>query len=417
MAAQPLSANALFSDGNLVSYWKYDETSGTSAADSKGSNTGTASSSAILNNAGQFSNCAVFVKASSHKITHGDIFALNAYTAMTFSFWYKTSSSGVDDSIISNYAQSGGGGGYSIDLKSDNKIHLNTWSTVGANTGDVVSGVTVNDGNWHHIAVVKTSATTAIIYVDGSAGSSGSITPVTPSTAGNFHVGGEPNIYGYSDCSVDDLSVFSRALNSTEITSLAVGGTAYTQTCNETVTLTASILNQASKVLNETVTVVASLTRFLSRSLAETVTVTASSSASLIFTRTYDEVVTIVDSITQTIVNKAFSEVITVVDTLSKTINLVRSYTETITITAAVSTVRNFVRSYAETITLSATLANIIALGRTFTERISLTDRFQGLLNGVNMLWRRKYSDQAGTWLSKYSNQAGTWIKKYLDIP
>jgi hypothetical protein len=34
----------------LVSYWKFDETSGTTFADSHGSNNGTASNSRVLNN-------------------------------------------------------------------------------------------------------------------------------------------------------------------------------------------------------------------------------------------------------------------------------------------------------------------------------------------------------------------------------
>jgi hypothetical protein len=415
MAAQPLSANALFSDGNLVSYWKYDETSGTSAADSKGSNTGTATRSAILNNAGKFTNCALFAKASSDQVGYTDIFQLTAYTNMTFHFWFKTSSSGVDDTIIGNYDQTTGGG-WSIDLRSDNKIHLDTWSTLGANTGDVATPSTVNDGNWHHIAVVKTS-NTAILYLDGSAGTSGSITPISCPVGGKFVVGGESRIYGFSDSSVDDLAVFSRALNSTEITSLAVGGTAYTQTCNETVTIVATIANLTSKVANETITVVASMTRSMTRSLNEVVTIVASSSASLIITRSFNEIVAIVDSVASRISAKVFSEVITVSETLSKLVAYARSYSETVTVTVAVTIQKNLVRAYSETITIVASITNIKALGRVFNEVITITQRFQGLINGLDISWARKYSNQAGTWLGKYSSQAGTWIKKYFDIP
>lgn len=214
MAQVPLSDTSLFSDAALQSYWKFDETSGTSVADSKGSNTGTASNSAILNVAGKFSNGSTYVKASSHNVDFGDIFSLPAYTDMSFSFWYKTTTTGVNDSIISNYSQSAGGG-FSIDLRTDDKIHLDTWSGAGANTGDVASLVTVNDGNWHHIVVIKAS-NTGYVYVDNDAGNSGAITPVNPTTSGKFFSGGEPRVYGYSDCSIDDLAVFSKALSSTE---------------------------------------------------------------------------------------------------------------------------------------------------------------------------------------------------------
>lgn len=165
---------------------------------------------------GKFGQGAGFAKASSSRSDFGNLFKLTAATAMTFSFWYKSTTSGVDDSIMGNY-NAASGGGYSIEQKSDNKLHFETFNTVGASTGDAVSAQTINDGNWHSIVVIKNS-TTGKVYVDARLGTNATIAPIDSGSGGTFKVGGDPNVYGYSDCSICELIIENREWSAAEIT-------------------------------------------------------------------------------------------------------------------------------------------------------------------------------------------------------
>lgn len=205
---------------NLVSYWKLDETSGTTVTDALSAHNWTASRTNILNNTGKISNWWVFVKASSDRITFGDVYKLTAYTDMSFSFWYKSSASWTDDDIISNYWQTVWGW-WTIDQRADNKIHFTTWNGSWSNSWEALSNTTVNDGNWHHIVCIKTW-TSWIVYLDGIAGTSGTIASIAP-TDGMFAIGWESRVYWYNDCSVDEVGVWSRALSAWEVTSLYNG--------------------------------------------------------------------------------------------------------------------------------------------------------------------------------------------------
>lgn len=205
---------------NLISYWKLDETSWTTVTDSCSAYNWTASRTNILNNTGKILNWWVFVKASSDKITFGDIYKLTAYTDMSFSFWYKSSASWLDDDIISNYWQTVGWW-WSIDQRADNKVHFTTWNSGWGNSWEALSNTTINSGAWRHIVCIKTW-TGCIVYLDGVAGTSSTFVPMTPSD-GMFTIGWETRVYWYNDCSIDEVWVWSRALSAWEVTQLYNG--------------------------------------------------------------------------------------------------------------------------------------------------------------------------------------------------
>lgn len=268
--------------------------------------------------------------------------------------------------------------------------------TAGVNTIPFAGGgSSITSGNTYYFWFVRTSSDTNYPRFNGDY--SGGAHSYRRSTASNS----------------DPTTVWTTFSHKMTIKS----GTAYTQTCNETVIIAATIANLTGKVANETITIVASLARSMTRSLSEVVTIVTASNAALIVTRSFDEIITVVDTVASRISAKVFSEVITISETLSKLVAYARSYSETVTVTAAEAIQKSLARAYSETITIVASITNIKALGRVFNEVITITQRFQGLINGLDISWTRKYSNQAGTWLGKYSSQAGTWIKKYFDIP
>jgi hypothetical protein len=61
-------------------------------------------------------------------------------------------------------------------------------------------------------------------------------------------------------------------------------------------------------------------------------------------------------------------------------------------------------RSFSEVLTLLDTLAKESTIIRSFTESVNIIDRLYGKKNGVNMLWRNKYTEQIGNWVNKYFN-------------
>jgi len=72
-------------------------------------------------------------------------------------------------------------------------------------------------------------------------------------------------------------------------------------------------------------------------------------------------------------------------------------------------------RIFTETITITDTIKKVTS--KLFTETITIIQRFRALINGKDIAYIKKYTDQAGTYIKKYTDQAGTYIKKFLDIP
>lgn len=279
---------------------------------------------------------------------------------------------------------------------------------------------------------------------------------------------------------IDEAGVWSRELTSGEVTTLYGAGTPpaypfannYTQSVNETVTLVDSISKGAGKSLNEAITLVDTQTKATAKSLSEVVTLVDTLTANMFYTedlneilalndvaieakivgKTLDEVLPIADTIRRDM-TRIFSETATLVDTLTKQIALNKTFNEEITLLDSISkqagkTLNEFVElidsistnlAYSrsltevavlvdtiskgagkvlnEVTTLVDTLARVGTFARTLSETVTLVEYFQGLYNGLNIRWIRKYSSNAKEFTAKYSTKAVTWIKKYLDIP
>lgn len=211
---------------NLISYYKLDETSGTTAIDSVGSNNGT-NNGATVNVSGKI-NTAYSFDGTNDYIDLGTTRIIDTSSDFTISSWVKWTSTGYVAGSI--FARDGGGAG-------QNEFSLMRWPGGGnnenilfnvGNSNVVTNADLLGDGAWHHIVGVK-SGSTLYIYVDGSldkSGAFGSTVLYSVSTK----IGARGSVSNYFGGTIDEIGVWSRALSSTEITQLYNGGSGISYT-------------------------------------------------------------------------------------------------------------------------------------------------------------------------------------------
>ena len=208
----------------LVSYWKFDETSGSTAVDSHGSNDGTIGGATIdqtgkINKAYSFDGTNDYVNIGT--IDHSG-------NVETVSFWFKTSNSDLatpltdannrrilyfnnDESgrIQFLYQKSTGGGG----------------SADGTRVGGYYDmGSSLYDDDWHHLVYTVDGENGDInMWIDGD--------PVTVTmlsegyhdsiSGGTRYIGGDVNNNRrYFDGLIDEFAIWDRALSSDEVSAL-----------------------------------------------------------------------------------------------------------------------------------------------------------------------------------------------------
>ena len=202
----------------LIGYWKFDEASGGTTADSSSSNnTGTFGGSPPVV-PGKYSNSRNFT-ADSDLMTVTSI-PLNGVN-YSISTWFKyplASGSGGWRTLTR-----GSGGDHQVIVRSDNQLGMydnvggTAFNDSGYNMGSLSSG-------WHHLVAVG-SGTTTVMYIDGSSvGTSNHKSSADIYAIGNYQGGTQP--FGV----LDDFRIYNRALTQTEITNLYTGTVAGTYT-------------------------------------------------------------------------------------------------------------------------------------------------------------------------------------------
>jgi hypothetical protein len=200
------SANA---EASLVSWWKFDEGTSTSSADSSDSNTGTLSGSTIPTwVTGKVGAYALNFNGSTAYVDTGASANLQL-SVFTYAAWVKTSSAS-DQSIISI----GTSGGTEFRVNSDLTMYLikTNLAAIGLSTGKVTSGT------WTHVAVTYDSSGNYSFYVNGAAAGSGT-SPQTFIWIGNGLIGRQTS-GEYFNGSIDDLRVYDTAMSASQVAAL-----------------------------------------------------------------------------------------------------------------------------------------------------------------------------------------------------
>ena len=228
------SASADITTG-LVSHYKLDETLGTTAADSAGTNTGTLTNGPTwttvkLNNALSFDGLNDYVSVGTMG-SLGSTFA----NGNTIALWFKSSvtgtimnpfgilNTGAKTAIVYRINSGKAGalnagyiGFYFRGENGDETDEIN---------GGVESNTGITDGKWHHLVFSATpSANTMNIYVDGVAKTVDYSHQETTSVMANFEfpltIGARNNrgtIENFTTGNLDDVRVYNRALSAGEI--------------------------------------------------------------------------------------------------------------------------------------------------------------------------------------------------------
>ncbi|MDN3670442.1 cellulose binding domain-containing protein [Echinicola jeungdonensis] len=205
-------------NGGRVAYLKFDETTGTNAADSWDDNMGTLSSGATFT--GGLIDNAVSLNGIDGYVTlpEGIVSSLTDFSITT---WVKLDK-------VNNWARlfdfgSGTSNYMFITPKNGSNGRLRYAIKNGGGEQQINTSATLTTGRWYHVAVTQ-SGTTAILYLDGvEVGRNTSMT-LSPSSLGNT----PQNWIGKSQWpdpllagQVDDFKIYSEALDASEVAEMA----------------------------------------------------------------------------------------------------------------------------------------------------------------------------------------------------
>jgi len=214
----------------LVSYYKLDETSGTTVTDSHGSIDGTNNGPATVGVTGKINTAYDFESADSDYISGDSNIGITGNDVRSISVWIKPESvtgdfyiAGIGDTGLANQAF------YLTIYNSQIRV-------VDINTNTPVSTGTINVGEWYHL-VVTHDGTDTILYINGTQNATAS--SKTYNTANNniFMGSNSAGILNF-DGIIDEVGFWKRTLTSSEVSELynSGNGFAYPFTPDETIT-------------------------------------------------------------------------------------------------------------------------------------------------------------------------------------
>src|SRR5574341_104091 len=214
-------ACSLSEDCGLVSYWRFNEGSGTTLFDSSGNgNHGTLINGptwvdGVCGKALQFDGVNDYVNVTN----------LGDFTQFSVTLWRKSLGNGtgtnprmVTGSKLDSYG--GGDDGFVIEHLTSSQDHVSAWVSPDGENKQVGS-VAVPQQTWSFIALTF-DGTTACLYKDGALAGSTSFAPNKIITVNKLQIGGNtgggnPALERYFNGIIDEVKLYNRALNEQEI--------------------------------------------------------------------------------------------------------------------------------------------------------------------------------------------------------
>ena len=214
-------AVVITTNDGLVGHWKLDESSGTTAADSSGNNHhGTLTNMAGNEWTSGEKNGALDLDGSNDYVDTG--IADNAITSITMSVWFKSDDAGSisDNSVAQRFVTQPRSSSYSRLALGINDDRLGVFWYDGSERTQ--NGTTVLSANqWYHGALTYDGSTIKI-YLNGTEEGSFSESSMTsPSSTTSIQMGRQHSGARYFDGILDDVRIYNRALDITEIATLA----------------------------------------------------------------------------------------------------------------------------------------------------------------------------------------------------
>jgi hypothetical protein len=252
-AAVLLVGGTLHSQASLLAHWKFDEETGTTASDSKGTFHGTLSSGASFVPGGVSGNALQLQRSQNGYVNMGNVLGLMTGD-FTIVAWIKMNSGDrSDSSIFIGKHTSGYRNGYFLNVNKtagvlvDDKAAFFQGSGAPAmSTNDTpVSATSVNDGLWHQVVAVYRAGSDKCIYVDGAPAercrpAQPMVSTAAPLLIGGIAFGGVPG--GLFTGLIDEVQIYGRALTDAEISFLYENPSAIALEC-------ADVLAQAQQTI------------------------------------------------------------------------------------------------------------------------------------------------------------------------
>ncbi|WP_217500784.1 PKD domain-containing protein [Arthrobacter sp. C9C5] len=219
VAAQSASYQDTVKGDGASSLWRFEETSGTTAADFAGSNTGTYW-------AMNLGGAGILAGTTSSDLTDSNSNMASSQSQagpQTFSVesWIKTTTTAGGRIVGFGNSQSGQSGNYDrhIFMQNDGRVVFGVW-TGSATT--VTSGAALNDGKWHHLVGTMVPGRSEL-FVDGVSQGTNSPT-VAQGYDGYWRVGAD-NLNGWPNQpwsramvgSIDEVAIYPVQLDSSDV--------------------------------------------------------------------------------------------------------------------------------------------------------------------------------------------------------
>ena len=231
--------SVLDTTSNLIAHYEFEENGGATATDSTANNNdGTwvnapswSSDSAVGTYSMNFAGDGVGANAV---VEVADDPSLDFSDDFTIAFWYNASTAQSNSTRL--VGSHDGSEGFSIYANADGS--LNFYVDSGSASHTISNTGLLADGNWHHVAATfRDLSETMILYVDGTTIASG-----TNSSLGTITINAPVTIGGENATSsdyeglLDDVRIYTRDLNATDVAELyATGSTTLTvDTFNDT---------------------------------------------------------------------------------------------------------------------------------------------------------------------------------------
>ncbi|MBG87392.1 MAG: hypothetical protein CMO80_10885 [Verrucomicrobiales bacterium] len=214
-----------------VAHWRFDEgVQQRTAVDSIGGAPGTLVGSSAFTAGGVSGNSLSLIAVGNAAVDFGQIFPFTNAN-FSISLWVKTSAGETQQNMtILSRNRPNSADGYALQVSSDAQgITPGTVAFHVGGAGVISSGVTpisvtpITDGNWHHVVVTHQNGGSKKIYVDGLPLED--TKPVEPfiDLSNPLVVGARHDGTGYTEFfngEIDDLQLYDRALQETEIAHL-----------------------------------------------------------------------------------------------------------------------------------------------------------------------------------------------------
>ena len=202
---------------NVKSLWRFEETSGSTIADSSGQGNTANLVGSLKSTTGKYGNALTF----QGQAMLGTTTSQTSPSSFTVAMWFKTTSTYGGGLFQFNEYQMTNASNHDrhVNIDDDGTLYFGVWS---GSTDFIQTTESFNDGKWHHMAAVLSGGTAMSLYVDGKLRASRTTNLVNFNgywRIGYADLSGWPGNFGINsfDGSIDEAAIWHSALTAAEI--------------------------------------------------------------------------------------------------------------------------------------------------------------------------------------------------------